>query len=78
MKEIEFERLMEYILELIELVDSLFVEPTKNYYIANISQFAKEAAEHPLWNSISDLPDNMKQVYNTLVVFLDDILTEMP
>ena len=77
-RELSQERLNEYLLELIELVDSLFVEPTKNFYISSISQFAREAAEHPIWQDLINVPKCMKQVYLPIVVFLDDILTEMP
>ena len=72
------DKLIEYLVELIDLVDSLFVEPTKNYYISHISQFAREAAEHQIWNELPKLRPSMRKIYNPLVVFLDDIMTEMP
>jgi hypothetical protein len=77
-KSLSEEKLLEYLVELIDLVDSLFVEPTKNYYIAQISQFAREAAEHQLWQELPHLQPSMRKIFNPLVVFLDDILTEMP
>jgi hypothetical protein len=77
-KSITEEKYIEYLVESIELIDSLFVEPTKSYYIASISQFAKEAAEHSIWSSFAALPESMGQVLNPAVVFLDDILTEVP
>jgi hypothetical protein len=77
-RSISEEKYLEYLVESIELIDSLFVEPTKSYYIASISQFAKEAAEHSIWSSFAALPESMAQVLNPAVVFLDDILTEVP
>jgi len=78
MKSLTTERLNEYLVELIELVDSLFVDPTKNFYIAQISQYAREVGEHVIWITLADLPTSMEVIYNPIVVFLDDILTEMP
>ena len=71
-------RYTEFLNELVELLDSIFVEPLKGKYTSSLPGFAKEAAEHPVWEKVADLPEELSGVLNPIVVYLDDILTEIP
>lgn len=68
----------ELVSELFEVVDSLFVEPNKSYYMTTLSQFAREVSEHSIWNALANLPEELAALYNSVVVVLDDILIEIP
>ena len=68
----------ELVIEMVDVIDSLFIEPTKSFYIESIGQFARTVSEHSIWDSLPKMPGFMRQIYYSVVTLLDDILNELP
>lgn len=77
-RELKDEQYTELIVDMLEVVDSLFVEPNKSFYIVSISQYAREVSKHSIWQIVTKIKPSQKNIFDSLVVLLDDILTEMP
>lgn len=66
-------RQAEIITHMIEVVDSLFIEPAKSVFITFLPDFAKKVADHQLWNNLTKLPVDLKTILNSALVLLCDI-----
>lgn len=75
---LELEKYNELIVDMLEVVDALFVEPNKSYYLVSISQYARLVSTHSIWQHVVSIPEEKKTIFDSLIVLLDDILTEMP
>ena len=82
----KFERMIDthvnLIFEIVEGLDSYFIEPLKERFIYNIPKYARFSLNHPLW----DMPElknlfvheiSFIPVINEFVVFLNDLINEV-
>lgn len=64
--------------EILEVIDSIFVEPNKSYYMTHLQEYSRLVSSHSLWDHMAALPAPFQNIFNSAVVVLDDVITEMP
>jgi len=57
LKGINIRKMTEMMTHMIEVVDSLFIEPAKSMFITHIPEFATIVSESPLWENLIRIPD---------------------
>lgn len=77
-QELSKEIFEEIIVDLFEAVDSLFVEPSKSYYQSSLGQYSRAICKHSIWDHVVKMDRGRNQVFDAVIVLLDDVLAELP